>query len=106
MHFKDLLIILVASMTFAIAGYLLFAERLKAAGASGFVMASAIFLLIVLNVDVISSFAASWGEYAQIRVDINRLKEDVFAKVEYVKRLGEEVARFASHKRCRQLVCK
>jgi hypothetical protein len=97
MHFKDLLIILVASMTFAIAGYLLFAERLKAAGASGFVIASAIFLLIVLNVDVISSFAASWGEYVQIRVDINRLKEDVFAKVEYVRRLGEEVARFASH---------
>jgi SOS response regulatory protein OraA/RecX len=28
---------------------------------------------------------------------MNRLREDVFAKVEYVRKLGEEMARFAAH---------
>lgn len=97
MHFKEFLIVIWASTLLGMTGYLLFAEKLAAWGASLVILSGAFFLLLVLNVDVISSFAASWGEQAQIRVEMNRLREDVFAKVEFVRKLGEEMARFAAH---------
>lgn len=97
MQFKEFVIVLWASTLIGTTGYLLFAQKLSAWGASFLMVAGGVFLLMVLNVDVVSSFAASFGERAQIRVEMNRLREDVFAKVEYVRRLGEEMARFDAH---------
>ena len=97
MQFKEFLIVLWASTLLGITGYMLFAQRIGAWGASLLIFTGAIFLVLVLNMDVISSFAASWGEQFKISVETKQLKEELFAKVEYVRKLGEEMARFAAH---------
>jgi hypothetical protein len=62
MQFKEFVIVLWASTLIGTTGYLLFAQKLTAWGASFLMVAGGVFLLMVLNVDVVSSFAASFGE--------------------------------------------
>ena len=78
-------------------GYLLFTQKLKAPGASVVLVAAGIFLILVLNVDTVSSIAVSWGKVMDLRLETKQIRDEVFAKAEYVKELGEQVARFAAH---------
>ncbi len=97
MHFKEFVIVVWGSSLIGTAGYLLFAQRVSAFGASVFMIASALFLVIVLNVDAVSSIAGSYKDVAQFRVEVQRIANDLYAKVDYVRSLGEEVARSAAH---------
>lgn len=97
MQFKEFLVMLSSFFLLATAAYLLFAGRINAFGASAMILATGIFSLFIWNFDTISSVVGSFGEQAKFRVEMNRIKEDVFAKADSVKHLGEEVARFAAH---------
>ena len=86
MQFKEFFIVLWGSALIGTTGYLLFAERLNAWGATTVMLAGGLFLLMALNVDAVSSIAASWGEKAQFRMEMQRMTDEVYAKVEYVKK--------------------
>lgn len=78
-------------------GYLLFAQKVTEKGASLLLVCAGIFLVLVLHGHTVSSIAVSWKEVMALSVENSEKKEQVFAEVRAVKKLGEQVARFASH---------
>lgn len=97
MQFKEFLIVGCSLALLGMIGYLLFAQKLKGREASFVVVAAGIFLLLALNVDTVSSIAISWGKSMDLRVETKQMRDEVYAKAEHVKELGEQVARFTAH---------
>jgi len=83
-------------MILAMTAYLLYAGKITAGGGLLLIVAAAIFSILVLNADTISSLVVSWGDKGGIHAEMNRIREDVYAKADVVRNLGEEMARFAA----------
>lgn len=96
MPIKELLVVMIVSSTVGISGYLLVVQKFEMS-AGLYLVAAAIAAVLILKSDAISSIEASVGQTTSIRAEMKNLREDVFAKVEYVKRLGEELARLNAH---------
>lgn len=61
--------------------------------AGGLIVALAISAVILHNADNFSSFVAEWRD---LKIRLERIQREVFAKVEMVRRIGEETAELAT----------
>lgn len=97
MQFKEFFLLLSVFVILAMTAYLLFSGKLNAFAGALLILATGIFSVLILESSEITALIGSWGDKGSFRIEMKHLRDDVYARAEAVKHLGEEVARFAAH---------
>ena len=89
---KDFAVVVFIGLTL-VPLYAAWTGKMNGLVAGGLIVALAIAAVILQNADTFTSFVAEWRD---LKIRLERIQREVFAKVETVRRIGEETAELAT----------
>ena len=94
MGFKEWLSSLCALFLVPSVIFLLYKEVINSFGAGFLLLMIALFIILILNNEKLTSVVASFGENTSFKLSMEEIRRDVYAKANDVTKMREDVARF------------